>query len=107
MIDIYDYLCFDGMERSWTQKVEYILKNESQRAEFRTLTSCEEKANFFLNHFVMNDLAARQLTATFQKDETMRQEFIHRIEYIIDILDNKRPIEKMDIQPKESLKVQV
>ena len=106
MIDIYDYLCFDGIDRSWTSKVEYILKSESQRADYKKLITDEEKVDFFLNHFVMNDLAIRQLNNACQNNTTFAQEFIKRIDHLIGIMEDNKPTSKLEIPTNEKIHIQ-
>lgn len=103
MVDIYDYLYFDNVDHSWSLKVEYILKNDSQRKAYKKLVSETEKRRFFLNHFVMNDLSVRQLNSAFLNQEGFSEEFIHRVEKIIDILDNKSQQPKMEAMTVEKV----
>lgn len=88
MIDIFNYLCFEGVERSWTLKVEYLLKIPSQREAYRKMTSVGDKADFFINHFIMNDLASRQLDLAVSSKPGFSQEFVTTIDHLIDLLDN-------------------
>lgn len=104
MIDIYDYLCFDGIERSWTIKVEYILKRPCQRRKYSNLISQQEKINFFCDHFVMNDLAVRQLTKACSRNEDFASEFTKRVEYIIDLFEDHPEYTAIEIPTPENIR---
>lgn len=65
------------------EKVRYILSSPSQRIEYTRLVSTEEKVNFFLNHFIMNDHAIRQMKNLYLSSEYRVAVFLQMIEEII------------------------
>ena len=65
------------------EKVRYILSSPSQRIEYTRLASTEEKINFFLNHFIMNDYAIRQMKNLYLSSDYRVEVFLQMIEEII------------------------
>ncbi|MBL6445491.1 hypothetical protein JMN32_04180 [Fulvivirga sp. 29W222] len=63
------------------EKVRYILNSPSQCEEYKRLTSNDDKVNFFLNHFIMNDYAIRQMKNLYLSSE-------HRILVFLDMVEN-------------------
>ncbi|UII32672.1 hypothetical protein LVD17_02335 [Fulvivirga ulvae] len=69
------------------EKVRYILNSPSQREEYRGLNSNDSKVNFFLNHFIMNDYAIRQMKNLYLSSEHRVMVFLEMVEEIIHEID--------------------
>lgn len=65
------------------EKVRYILDSPTQRNIYKALKTNEEKINFFLNHFIINDYTARQLKNLYLNDPHQKVLFIEAVELII------------------------
>lgn len=69
------------------EKIRYILDSPTQRSIYKALKTNEEKINFFLNHFIINDYTARQLKNIYLNDPHQKVMFIEVVELIIHELE--------------------
>lgn len=65
------------------EKVRYILNSPSQCEEYKELISNDDKINFFLNHFIMNDYAIRQMKNLYLSSENRVLVFLEMVDEII------------------------
>lgn len=70
-------------------KVRYILESPTQRALYKEMKTPEDKVNFFLNHFIINDYTARQLKNLYLNDPNQKRLFLEAVDNLIDLLDQE------------------
>lgn len=70
-------------------KVRYILDSPTQRTAYKRLKSQDDKINFFLNHFIINDYTSRQLKNLYLNDTNQKVLFLEAVENFIRALDEE------------------
>lgn len=72
------------------EKVRYILNSPSQCEEYKMLTSNDARISFFLNHFIMNDHAIRQMKNLYLSSEHRVLVFLEMVDEIIDEIEQDK-----------------
>ncbi|WP_157493862.1 hypothetical protein [Fulvivirga imtechensis] len=70
-------------------KVKYILESPTQRTAYKRLKNEEDKIDFFLNHFIINDYTARQLKNLYLNDPQQKTQFVEAVDNLIRELEEE------------------